>query len=240
MVFVCTAKRVPSPARSSKRPQRSRIRNARALLIGCALCAIDCGPRGNDLEVGARARPVSPLEKSGNDAPKAAKAKRTRELVTGDLLESTHAATFLPLVPSTFEGFRAKSQPEGKDIDLGHGAGFSVLKRAYSKASTALEIEVVDTDGAKALRGLFEKTRDLDRDTEVAVIKPIKVQGYKALAQWNSTSRSARVTILVEGRYLVNLNLRPADDIATCVSLAEKLDLPELAKLPADSELAAH
>jgi hypothetical protein len=48
------------------------------------------------------------------------------------------------------------------------------------------------------------------------------------------------VTVLVEGRYLVNLSLRPADNITTGVSLAEKLELSELAKLPADSEIAAH
>lgn len=147
---------------------------------------------------------------------------------------------FLPLVPSTFEGFKAKAQPEGKDIDLGEGAALSILKRAYFKTSTALEIEIVDTEQAKPLRTLFEKTRELDRDTEAAVIKSMKVQGHKAVAQWNSTTKAARVTVLVDGRYLVNLSLRPTDNISSSLSLAEKLELSELTKLAADNEIAAH
>jgi hypothetical protein len=243
-VCLCTAKvLVAGPTRDAERSRWGGVfvGRARALLTACALCAIDCGPTGNDVHVGARARPAAPLETGSGAAPaKRAKAKRAPELVSGDALAGTRAATFLPLVPSTFEGFRAKAQPEGKDIDLGEGAGLAVLKRSYYKSNTALEIEVVDTEQSKPLRALFDKTRELERDTEAAVIKPIKVQGYKAIAQWNSTAKAARVTVLVEGRYLVNLSLRPADNITTSVSLAEKLELPELAKLPADSEIAAH
>lgn len=232
----CTAKvRTRGSARGDRLARRARV-----LLIACASCAIDCGPTGNDVHVGARARPAAPLETGASDAPKRVKSKRAPELVTGDALAGTRAAAFLPLVPSAFEGYKAKAQPEGKDIDLGEGAALSVLKRAYYKTSTALEIEIVDTEQSKQLRTLFEKTRELERDTEVAVIKPIKVQGYKAVAQWNSVSKAARVTVLVDGRYLVNLSVRPAESIKPSVELAEKLELSELSKLAAENEVAAH
>ncbi|HET6332168.1 MAG TPA: hypothetical protein VFG30_03100 [Polyangiales bacterium] len=224
----------------TKSPLITTAMPVRVFLSVCAICAIDCGPTGNDAHVGARARPAAPLETAANDPHARPKAKRTRELVTGDALAGTRASMFLPLVPSTFEGFKAKTQPEGKDIDLGEGAALSILKRAYFKTSTALEIEIVDTEQAKPLRTLFEKTRELDRDTDAAVIKAVKVQGHKAVAQWNSTSKAARVTVLVDGRYLVNLSVRPTDDIASSVSLAEKLELSELTKLAADNEIAAH
>jgi hypothetical protein len=206
---------------------------ARVLLAAFASWTMHCGSTGNDVQVATRA-PADPVAK---EEPQSAKTKRIPELVSGDALEGTHAATFLPLVPKSFDGFRAKADAEGKDIDLGEGSGFAVLKRSYAKGGTWLEIEVVDTEGAKPLRTLFEKTRELERDTQAAVIKPIQVQGHKAIAQWNETARAARVSVLVDERYLVNLHLRPADGIANAVSLAEKV---ELAKLASGGELAKH
>jgi hypothetical protein len=208
---------------------------ARGLLVTFAVCALHCGSTGNDVQVATRA----PSEPDSAE-PERGQAKKIRVLATGDELDDMHAASFLPLVPKSFEGFRAKSDPEGRDIDLGEGASFAVLKRGYAKGGVWLEIEVVDTEGSKALRALFDKTRELDRDTQDAVIKAIKVQGYKAVAQWNTTSRDARVTVLVDNRYLVNVRVRPADGIAAAVGLAEKIEFSELAKLPADSEIAKH
>jgi hypothetical protein len=211
--------RVPTARRESERAL------TRALLAAFACGAIHCGSTGNDVQIATRA----PTEPEESEESQPAKAKRIRELATGDDLEGMHAATFLPLVPKSFEGYRAKADAEGKDIDLGEGAGFAVLKRSYAKGGTWLEIEIVDTEGANALRTLFEKTRELERDTREAVIKPIKVQGHKAIAQWNQTSRDARVSVLVDARYLVNVRVRPADGIASAVSLAEKVELEKLA-----------
>lgn len=204
----------------------------RALLAACAFGAMHCGSTGNDVQVATRA-PSNPAATEAEPA----KAKRLRELATGDDLEGTHAVSFLPLLPKSFEGFRAKADAEGKDVDLGDGAGFAVLKRSYSKGSTWLEIEIVDTDGAIALRTLFERTREIERNTQEAVIKPIKVQGQKAIAQWNRTSGDARVSVLIENRYIVNVRVRPADGIASAVSLAEKV---ELEKLASGDEIAKH
>lgn len=213
-------------------PRRERA-FTHVLLAAFAFGAMHCGSTGKDVPIATR----TPNEPEESEETQPAKAKRIRVLATGDDLEGMHAATFLPLVPKSFEGFRAKADAEGKDIDLGDGAGFAVLKRSYAKGGTWLEIEIVDTEGAKPLRTLFEKTRGLERDTKEAVIKPTQVQGHKAIAQWNQTSRDARVAILVDGRYLVNVRVRPADGIANALSLAEKL---ELEKLTSDGELAKH
>ena len=208
-----------------------------------ALCAIGCGANGNDAHAGARARPTGPqaLLDSGigepSLQPRAARKKRPDDPPT---LEGTQCAVFLPFLPLTFEGYRAKAPAEGKDIDLGEGAGLVVLKRGYFKTGTALDIEIVDTEKSKALRALFDETRELERDNDSAVIKPIRVQGHKALAQWNSTGKASRVTVLVEGRFLVNLSLRPTDGVAASVALAEKLELADLAKLQTGNEIAAH
>lgn len=211
---------------------------SRVLLVVCALGAAQCGQTGNDLQLESpRHSAPSAAAKNEKEAPK---AKHMPELLSGDALAGTRAATFSPLVPSKFEGFKAKAEPEGKDIDLGEGAGLSVLKRAYYKGGTALEIEVVDTMEAKPLRTLFDKTREVELHNESAVVKPVKVQGQKAYAQWNSTGRASRVTVLVDNRFLVNLSLRPTDSITAGLDLAEKLEFSELQKLSANDELAKH
>lgn len=194
-----------------------------------------CGPTGSDAHGGASARPV-PTQ----DGVQAETRDKKRKWSNTPVLDGTRCAAFVPFVPNTFEGYRAKDAAEGKDIDLGEGSSLALIRRGYYKTGTALDIEVVDTVQAKPLRDLFERTREEERNGTSAVIKAIKVQGYKALAQWNDTSRNARISVLVESRYLVNLSLRPADSIATTVALAEKLNLAGLAQLPVTDQIAAH
>jgi hypothetical protein len=196
--------------------------------------AAACGPTGSDAH-GASARPAA-----SKDGVQDETRDKKRKFSNTPILDGTRCAAFVPFVPNTFEGYRAKAAAEGKDIDLGEGASLALIRRGYFKTGTALDIEVVDAAQAKPLRDLFERTRELERSAEAAVIKPFDLQGYKALAQWNSTSRNARVSVLVEGRYLVNLGLRPSDGIATIMALAEKLDLAGLAQLPMTEQIAAH
>lgn len=197
--------------------------------------AAACGPTGNDAHGGASARPATSQDGAQGEA-----RDKKRKFSNTPILEGTRCAAFVPFVPNEFEGYRAKAAAEGKDIDLGEGASLALIRRAYFKSGTALDIEVVDAGEAKPLRDLFERTREIERNVEAAVIKPFNVKGYKAFAQWNSTSRHARVSVLVESRYLVNLGLRPADGIATSMALAEKLDLAALAQLPVTAQIAAH
>jgi hypothetical protein len=209
-----------------------------------------CGPSGSDAHVGARARPAAPKpEVSNPDAELAAaparkrKERRTKRTVDPDgapNLDGTRCAAFVPLLPATLDGWRAKAPAEGKDIDLGEGANIVLLRRGYFKNSTALDVEIVDTEGGKPLRDLFERTRDLERDGESAVIKAIRVHGHKALAQWNDDSNMARVTILVDGRYLVHVSMRPTDGVAGAIGLADKLDLETLGELSSDDQVAIH
>jgi hypothetical protein len=201
----------------------------------CALAAA-CGPTGSDAHGGASARPATPQTADGAHGEPRDKQRRYSNT---PILDGTRCAAFVPFVPNTFEGYRAKAAAEGKDIDLGEGASLALIRRGYWKPGSALEIEVVDAEQAKSLRDLFDHTRELERNVDVAVIKPISLHGYKALAQWNSTSRAARVSVLVESRYLVNLSLRPSDGIAASVALADKLDLAALAQLPLTEQIAA-
>lgn len=194
----------------------------------CALAAAACEPRGPDAAAGARA-PAASESLSGKSGSKSKRKRGDSEPV----LDGVRCAAFVPFLPSVFEGFRAKGPAEGKDVELGEGGGLATLKRGYYKNGTALELELVDTERSRSLRELFVRSRAIERDTKAAVIRPLRIQGYDALAQWNETAKIARVTILVE-RVLVNLSLRPSTALDASLRLSERLDLAALAKLQAD------
>lgn len=201
----------------------------------CVLGGVYCGPIGSDVQVGDRERSNAP-----HTDESAAKTDTARKKSNAPKLDGTRCGAFLPFLPATIDGFRAKAPAQGSDIDLGEGAALALLRRAYWKPGIGLDIEIVDTERSGRLRDVFEQTLKLERSNEAAVFKATQVQGHKALAQWNSTSRSNRVTILVASRYLVNLNLRPATDVAGALAIAEKLDLAKLAQLQPSEQIAAH
>lgn len=207
---------------------------ARVLLAAYALCASSCGSTGSDAH--GSARPGAGRESAElSDKSKRGMTRKSNE----PKLDGTRCAAFVPFLPSTVEGYRAKGPAEGSDIDLGEGAALAVLRRAYWKPGSALELEIVDTERGKRLRDVFENSRKLRRSNEAAVIQAIQVQGHEALAQWNSTSKAARVSILLSGRYFVNLNLRPEAGVERAIAIAEKLELAELAALQPSAPIAA-
>jgi hypothetical protein len=209
---------------------------ARLLLAtACVLGTIHCGPKGSDVHGGTSARSSASQVDEAASKTGALGRKKSNE----PKLDGTRCAAFVPFLPAKLEGFRAKGPAEGSDIELGEGAALALLRRAYWKPGIGLDIEIIDTEQGKRLRDVFEQTRKLDRSNDSAVIKATEVQGHQALAQWNSTSRSNRLTILVASRYLVNLNLRPAGDISGALSIANELDLAELAKLQPSDQIAA-
>jgi hypothetical protein len=207
----------------------------RTLMAAGCVCALAtaCSAEQRESSVG-------PASDAHDGAQAETRDKRRPKFSNTPLLDGTRCAAFVPFVPNSFEGYRAKNAAEGKDIELGEGASLALIRRGYFKTGTALDLEIVDTVQAKPLRQLFERTRELTRDSEAAVIKPTRISGYPALAQWNSTSRAARVSLLVESRYLVNLSLRPSDGIAAALALAQKLDLRGLAQLSVTDALASH
>jgi hypothetical protein len=209
-----------------------------ALAVSASIACAGCGRGPGDAHVGTRATGPTDPASAGEDNPLAGKPAGKRKGGSHHpVLDGTRCAAFVPFVPNTFSGFRAKGPAEGKDIDLGQGSSLALIKRGYFKNGSALELEFVDTAHARSLRDLFARTRKLERESDTAVIKPLRIQGYDAFAQWNDTARAARVTILVE-QVIVNLSLRPSDSLHTSLTLAEQLDLEKLATLQRDEHVA--
>jgi hypothetical protein len=118
-------------------------------------------------------------------------------------------------LPDILEGYRARMAIEGRDISLGADLGLLSVRRAYgNKEDLVIEVELIDVTACERVRDLFNRSRELQRDTEKAVIRPMRVHGQKALSQWLDATKTARTSVLVADRFLVNANVKPADSTA--------------------------
>ena len=135
-------------------------------------------------------------------------------------------------LPDSIEGFRARMGRDGRDIDVGVAQPLLTVRRSYAnKEGVILDLELIDTSASPRLRELFGRTRELARDNERAVFRALKVQGQRAFTQWLDASKSARTSVLIAERFLLNVDTKPVTTPAVGVGVAQKLDFPKLIEL---------
>jgi len=112
------------------------------------------------------------------------------------------------------------------------------VRRSYAgKDGVILDLELIDTSASPRLRELFGRTRELVRDNDRAVFKALKVQGQRAFTQWLDASKSARTSVLVAERFLLNVDTKPVTSPALGMGVAQKLDIPGLVALASNPVL---
>src|SRR5262245_5366489 len=117
------------------------------LMAASCVCALVTACSGEPR--GASSAADSETTESEATAQPETRDKRRPKFSNTPVLDGTRCAAFVPFVPNTFEGYRAKNAAEGKDIELGEGASLALIRRGYFKTGTALDIEIVDTVQAK-------------------------------------------------------------------------------------------
>jgi hypothetical protein len=147
-------------------------------------------------------------------------------------------------LPDKFEGYRARMAIEGRDVSLGPELGLISVRRAYgNKDDLMIEVELIDVSQSPRVRELFNRSRELQRESEKAVIRPLRVHGQKALSQWLDSTKTARTSVLVADRFLVSANVKPAASVAPSLDFVQKLDWAALEQfaagppLPPEAEL---
>ncbi|HEX4351872.1 MAG TPA: hypothetical protein VHZ95_03140, partial [Polyangiales bacterium] len=154
------------------------------------------------------------------------KSKRRRSPPPKSMGDTWRGLAFF--VPDSIEGYRARSVTEGRDLGLVDDLGFVTIRRAYGKDDQMYELEVLDISHCEKVRDVFNRSREIQRETASAVIRPMRVQNHKALTQWFDSTHTARTSVLVADRFLVNLNVKPADSPEPSLTFIEKLNWPAL------------
>lgn len=191
------------------------------LLSGCA----------GDPAATPAAGAAGPVAKSADRAKPVKASGRRARTPKPDATTAWRSLAFF--LPKHVEGFQPRAVMEGHDLDVGGEEPVLMAKRAYgNREGVSLELELLDAANCPRLRELVARTRELSRDTREAVLRPLKVQGLRAQAQWFASNKTARTSVLVGDRFIVHAVVKPADSPALSIAVAEQLDYAALQKLP--------
>ena len=199
---------------------------------------VSCGNKQAGSQV---ASPQSGMEedagaqRGSNGKRKSRKASRRSRRAAFNLNTSHSWRALAFFVPDSIDGYRARTATEGHDLVAAPQAGVLSVKRSYSgKDDVVADLELLDTAHGARVRNVFNRAREVQRENDKVVIRPMKIEGHKALAQWFDTTHVARISVLVDDRFLFNANVKPADSPAPAIALAQKLDWDRLAALASD------
>jgi hypothetical protein len=135
-----------------------------------------------------------------------------------------------PFLPDELGDFQAKSDLKGSTTTLGE-MQVSKVERRYAAGERQARIEIVDTAKVPMLRAGFAMAQHVNEDSTEGVKKGMKIEGEPALLNWRKSNKRGKIDVLAAGRFLVTIQLVPAETPERAVELAKTIDIEELAKL---------
>jgi hypothetical protein len=138
-----------------------------------------------------------------------------------------------PLLPDKLGDYAADGEVKGSTNTMG-SMKISEVKRRYKAGDKKLRVEISDAWLVPMLRTGFAMAQAVNQDSSEGIQKGVKINGQPAILKWRKARKRGRLTIMVGGRFMMKLSLRPSEDPDEVVKLAKGLDLSALAKLKAD------
>lgn len=112
------------------------------------------------------------------------------------------------------------------------GQNLSTAEARYEEGNKSLQISVIDAGGsALVLAGLaMWADMDMSQESDEGYERTTKIEGYKAFEQYNNRDQSGQVSVLIEDRFIVNVE---GDNISDkdLKRAMDKLDLKKLARM---------
>ncbi len=148
-------------------------------------------------------------------------------------LPSDILMTYLP----SPKGFAIKGKPSGESAHRGKSGNiyFSYAKQHYVRGNNDYYIEIVDyKDKPDVLQGLL---RMYGFDTAInnnefsTSLEKIGVEKVRALTTTYKTEKTAKLTLAVNNRFIINGNVSGSTDIKALKKLMNDIKLDELVKL---------
>jgi hypothetical protein len=135
-----------------------------------------------------------------------------------------------PFAPEKLAEFVASGELDGSTGGMGK-MQVSRVKRRYKAGKQTARLEITDTSLVPMLRAGFAMAAHVHEDSTRGMKKGIKVGDSPGMLEWRKSSKRAKVTLLVGGRYMVQLTLRPSDDPEAVMKLVKLLETGKLAEL---------
>jgi hypothetical protein len=136
------------------------------------------------------------------------------------------------LVPFLIDipGFEADGQADGSTVSMGNYK-VSQVEREYSSGEKELRITIIDGAYAQMAYAGIKMAMNFEMDTSEQYTKKITIKGFPGIENYQYEDKEGQVILLVEERFVVQLDVENVSDTSEAKTIAEMLDLEELAKL---------
>jgi hypothetical protein len=141
------------------------------------------------------------------------------------------ADAFEPFVPDKLADYAAEAPAEHVEMTVPGEHDVTALKRTYKKGRTTLRLELIDALYTPTPIQLVNNSQGTQRKMKSIEYDGQSIGGHPGLLQWNQRKRTAKASVVLRGRYLVNVQIEPAEDTAEALRLLEDLPLDRIAAL---------
>jgi hypothetical protein len=140
-----------------------------------------------------------------------------------------------PFVPEELGSFSAKGELDGKTQSMG-GIEVSNVSRRYEDGDRRATVRLTDTHFSTLLRAPFKMAAMVEEDSSKGYKKGKKIAGHTALVEWSRPSGRSKALLLVNDRYMLDIQVRGTKTPDDAEKVAAELDLDGLAKLEPKEE----
>ena len=131
---------------------------------------------------------------------------------------------------SELKGWEIKGDINGSTVNTG-GFKMSMVEQDFVKNGQRVEIQITDGGYVPMAYAGFKAMARFEIDTSDELVKKTTIQGFTAIENYHFKRKKASILILVNDRFLVQLETRGIKDISELKAVALLLDLKGLAAL---------
>jgi hypothetical protein len=135
--------------------------------------------------------------------------------------------------PDAIAGFAASGPAEHRGTPLPNGGQVPLIQRDYARDVFKLRLDISDALQAPSLRQLVTSRQGQERKAAGVDFRGMLVAGQPAIVQWHETNRTAVVNMVIEGRFMANVKVSPAENAELALEVANALPVAAIAALAA-------
>lgn len=146
--------------------------------------------------------------------------------------EPVEPVNWKELVPFLIDlqGWNAEGDAEGRTISMGTFS-MSQAERNYSSGEKSFIINLVDGGYAPMVYTGIKMAMSMEIDTSDEYIKKLTVKGFPGAEKYSRTNKSVDIIILINERFIIQIEGENFSDPSELVAVAKTLDLAGIAKL---------
>ena len=148
------------------------------------------------------------------------------QLPQGKTVGYSQLQAFFPTIPDWTRG-----EATGDDVTV--GMSISTAQVTYTKGDSSVNLEITDTAMNQLVVGQVAamiKSVNIEQPAN-GYRKASTVAGFPAIEEWDADTKSAELTVIVAGRFIVKANANDVSDIKPARAVIDAVDLKKLAAL---------